>query len=92
MIDYCIRCVAKISDLGAPASVLYAEICSYYTRWGPYPLNPGCEDYLYQVVQLLEQKQFVISTDIEDDILLIKPQGHHKIGRTDYFCCEPCSH
>lgn len=78
---------------------LYINICHRYIAMGRcLYLPPPCqkEDVLYKNLCRLERKGLILSTETQNNILLIKPQGHDRFfidGEiVNFFCAQPKLH
>lgn len=85
---HCRPCLEFINSLDASLMVLYVELCQYYCKNGAYSLDMSLEPYLIKIVRDLEKNGYLVSMDIERNIILVKPLGHRINGEDHFFCSK----
>jgi hypothetical protein len=91
-LELCEICFKTIRDAGV-AEEFYSEFLTWYlVENRPFLLDPrGCSDVLI-IVEWLEKKQFVVTTDCADDHIAIKPSGVVFNGMNCHVCLDRKSH
>ncbi len=97
MIDvlYCRECYSRLNGYGSAAAEKFCEICEYFIRHNkPIKINPSVYAPSYgilEIVKFLEFKGYVVSTEVESSILLVKPLGLCCIRPNEDYClCRIC--
>lgn len=72
---FCCECAKEIDGFGLAVSVWEEISFEYAISGGPYRIE--IDEYLplWPVIIFLENRGFLITTDIEEDLYLIKPAG-----------------
>lgn len=94
---YCRKCQENINNLGGIAFEVFDEICKCF--YSGVPLEVPSENYegmdgILQIVEFLEMKGLVVTTDIHEDIIVCKPLcfsdylGQDSV--THFFCTKGC--
>lgn len=84
---YCADCYEVLSQWGQPAITVFETICEWYITQG-YALEILPEELsILQVVDFLEDKGFVLTTDFEDNIAVV-PLACECIDGTWMICVQ----
>ncbi len=88
MMRYCKDCIDMITDSGVSLEV-YNIICENYALYGvPVAFY---EPFFGTVLHYLEQKKYVITTEIENNVILACPKRiFFDDGETSLFCSKNC--
>lgn len=82
----CERCLVKIGRRSQSAARFWMNICEIPEG------NPIIADDDYPAMSVLEEMGFLLTTDIEDNLIVMKILGKHYYSQGDYFlvCGEDC--
>ena len=92
VIMHCRNCKRQLHNFGGIAEVIYYHICEHFAIHGiPFIITQEeingipCHK---PITEYLEKKGFLVSTDISEDRISIKPVGFIRIEENVYFCCR----
>ena len=94
-LTYCEDCNHPIFSRGAYLLSFFDEICDHFAqKETPYPLNDIEKGSgKNEMVQYLERDEFVITTEISEAFIAIKPTNCHKSKKHGcLFCFQPEEH
>ena len=81
-IYYCHRCLLKIEEHGCCAAEIFDSLVEYYMVFGKFLeiKTKKNSDYksLKPVFKFLENKGYIVSTEIGKNLIAIKPMGIHQ--------------
>lgn len=90
VIAYCAACFDELEQYGEAAKLHYVDVCEAFIK-NPHPLQFSdichCCDGVCTMTKFLEQKDFVVSTDIGDSLIRVIPSGHKKLENGLYLIC-----
>ncbi len=78
-INYCTKCQEELVNYGEMASTMFEQICEHYVFTNDC-LSISTDMYgnlfnLNGLIEFLEHKGFIVSTDIANQFLKVKPRG-----------------
>lgn len=87
-IFYCQYCHEELIKYGELSLHVYDEIVKYYLMHGKsknYHVSKNKEDHrIVPVLEFLEKKNYIVTTEIDLNILTVKPQGiNHRFDKND---------
>jgi hypothetical protein len=94
-VSYCPECYSRLSEYGSTAEEKFCEICEYFLIHNkPLKIDPNVYVPSYgilEIIKFLEFKRYVVSIEVEFNILLIKPLGIQCIRPNEEYCiCHVC--
>lgn len=92
-LTYCYCCYEELYSYGAPAVCAYEVICESIAQSNQPALISPYEDtkVVDEIVKFLEIKGFVVTCDIGEDYIAVKPNGFMKKQDDDFIVC-PLGH
>lgn len=88
---YCIECRKNLKGYGEVAEIVYDHVCEWYsTENRAIEIDQACIEGLQcrkPVIDFLENKGFLVTTESGRQLLAIKPCSSNKFGEDNlYFC------
>lgn len=94
VIAYCAACFDKLEEYGEAAKLHYVDVCEAFIKHEfPFQFSDICHccDGVCTMTKFLEQKSFVISTDIGEDLIRVMPDGYRILENgLVLFCSSNC--
>jgi hypothetical protein len=94
VIVFCKKCYEELKGYGMPAEVIYEHICAFYAikRKPVHMTERELKGICCRapIIEFLERKGFLITTEADFESLLIKPRftSINKSGETLVICCK----
>ena len=87
-IHFCNECFKDLDGYGVLPRQAYQVICEFYAEKRECVCKIGKNGRGNPIVWFLERKKFVVTTEMNDKYLVIKPVGYEKISDT---CADFCA-
>ncbi len=94
---YCEKCQQKIKNFGGIAFEVFDEICQCFFEGYPLEIPTDMKETccdIMPLIEFLEKKGFIVTTDIGKDVIAIKPLGFSDFVAdtfvTHFFCLKGC--
>lgn len=91
---YCRKCIDPLLNYGEILMSCYETICEFYSgNEFALPIEETkCGPGTMTMVRFLELKGFVTTTELTDDICIVKPNFHSYSKKGHLYCCDPAIH
>jgi len=96
---FCEMCRAELVEYGSPAVLVYDLICEHYLIYKQAPVfrQKDVKGELWsKMVDLLERKGILVSTEVDQVCMRVKPLGVSCIAQEEdcecFICFDPAKH
>lgn len=89
---YCKYCVDQLEEWGEPAKTVFETICEWYVIQRYAMIVFSYELNILQVVEFLEQHEFVVTTDIDEGDIAVVPAACEPVDGVWMICADNSAH
>lgn len=91
-IKFCPTCYAYLSSFGERNLSFYESVCSHYAANFKILARQGPKGSGESMIEFLEKKGYISTTEISSSDLLVKPIGYHVKNNQHSFCMNEKDH